>query len=84
MAGNDLTPPVKCRQQPSGSRRRARTASCEATPNAAGRSPTLILRLTIPPEGTVDLTRAQVDAYADSQASWPKDLRLRGFTYGGL
>jgi hypothetical protein len=48
------------------------------------RAPTLILRLKVPPEGAVDLTRVQVDACADSQATWPQELHLRGFTYSGL
>jgi hypothetical protein len=48
------------------------------------RTRSLILRLKVPPEGTVDLTRAQVDTCDDSQAAWPGDLRLRGFMYGRL
>jgi hypothetical protein len=48
------------------------------------RARALILRPQAPPEGTVDLTNAQVDVCYDSEGAWPDDLRLDGFTYGAL
>jgi hypothetical protein len=46
--------------------------------------PSLILRPKMPPAGIVDLTDARVQTCADSQTTWPPDLRLSGFTYGAL
>jgi hypothetical protein len=48
------------------------------------RADTLLLLPKAPPTGTVRLTNAHVDIYSDSQATWPQDLRLGGFTYGAL
>jgi hypothetical protein len=48
------------------------------------RADTLILLPKTPPKGTVYLTNANVNTYSDSQATWPADLRLGGFTYGAL
>jgi hypothetical protein len=48
------------------------------------RADTLILLPKTPPKGTVYLTDANVNTYSDSQATWPPDLRLGGFTYGAL
>jgi hypothetical protein len=45
---------------------------------------TLFLKPKMPLEGTVHLTDAHVDDYVDSQATWPPDIRLDGFTYGKL
>jgi hypothetical protein len=48
------------------------------------RTPTLVLRPQLQPQGMVDLTNAQVDSIVDSQATWPQDLHLNGFRYGDL
>jgi hypothetical protein len=48
------------------------------------RTPTLVLRPHLQPQGMVDLTNAQVDSVVDSQATWPQDLDLNGFRYGDL
>jgi hypothetical protein len=43
----------------------------------------LILRTQVAPE-EADLTGAAVGKLADEPASWPRQLRLRGFTFGAL
>jgi hypothetical protein len=48
------------------------------------RADTLLLLPKAPPQGTVRFTNAQLHSYSDSQATWPPDLRLSGFTYGSL
>jgi hypothetical protein len=47
------------------------------------RATTLLLRPGAAP-GCVDLTHAQVGVLADDPASWPAQIRLRGFTYDAL
>jgi hypothetical protein len=44
----------------------------------------LVLTPARPPEGIVDLTDASVGAFNDAKDSWPRRLRLRGFTYRQL
>jgi hypothetical protein len=48
------------------------------------RGDTLLLQPEVRPEGTVDLSNAQVDTCYDNQPTWAQDLRLDGFTYGAL
>jgi hypothetical protein len=48
------------------------------------RADSLFLRPQARPRGVVDLTNARVDACYDSQASWPRELRLDGFAYEAL
>ncbi|SNS48931.1 oxidoreductase [Actinomadura mexicana] len=44
----------------------------------------LILRPECPPIGTIDLTNARVGLFDDTSATWPRSIRLRGFTYETL
>jgi hypothetical protein len=45
---------------------------------------TLVLRPLVPTQGIVNLTDAHVDTFYDSEATWPEQLRLVGFTYEAL
>jgi hypothetical protein len=48
------------------------------------RSDTFLLQPAGPPHGKVSLIDARVDVFYDSPDSWPRGLRLTGFTYGAL
>ena len=44
----------------------------------------LVLPLRQQPDGTVNLTNAQVGEFRDEPATWPAELHIRGFTYDVL
>jgi hypothetical protein len=48
------------------------------------RAATLFLRPNVRPKGTVELINAQINTCYDSEATWPEDLLLDGFTYQAL
>ena len=47
----------------------------------SARAAALVLLTKHRPDGSVNLTNAKVDHYADDPAGWPEKIRLRGFTY---